>query len=304
MDRLTGMEVFVKAVESGSFSAAGEAMQMSSQLVGKHVQKLEQHLGVQLLHRSTRRQSLTDFGRIFYERARIILSEVESAESMAAETRVVPSGRLRINAPVSFGMRTLSPRLPEYMKMYPDVSVELTLANRAVDLIEEGYDAVFRVGELSDSGLIARRLAPYRLVLCASPSYIERHDPLMSPWDLQKHECLGFSHTELRTHWTFEGPNGKEVIPVTSRLIVDHGEPLLCAALAGLGIMLQPLELVDDYLADGRLVVLLPEHAAPARPLHILYAPDRRLTPKLRSFIDFTVANFGATKDVVAIHRT
>lgn len=300
MDRLTSMEVFVKAVESGTFSAAGEAMQMSSQLVGKHVQKLEQYLGVQLLHRSTRRQSLTDFGRTFYERAKIILSEVETAESMAAETRAVPSGRLRINAPVSFGMRTLSPRLPDYMKMYPDVSVELTLANRAVDLIEEGYDAVFRVGELSDSGLIARQLAPYRLVLCAAPTYIEQHDPLVSPRDLQKHECLGFSHTELRTHWTFEGPDGKEVIPVTSRLIVDHGEPLLCAALAGLGIMLQPMELVTDYIANGKLVALLPDYSVPTRPLHVLYAPDRRLTPKLRSFIDFATAIFGTSSNLAA----
>jgi DNA-binding transcriptional LysR family regulator len=297
MDRLTGMEVFVRAVESGSFTAAGETMQMSSQLVGKHIQKLEQHLGVQLLHRSTRRQSLTDFGRIFYERAKIILSEVETAESMAAETRIVPSGRLRINAPVSFGMRTLSPRLPEFMKMYPDVSVDLTLTNRAVDLIEEGYDAVFRVGELSDSGLIARRLAPYRLVLSAAPSYLEKHGPLSSPQDLQRHECLGFAHTELRTHWTFEGPHGREVVPVTSRLMVDHGEPLLSAALDGLGIMLQPMELVKESLDTGRLVELLPEYRVPARPLHILYAPDRRLTPKLRSFLDFAVASFGQPQE-------
>jgi DNA-binding transcriptional LysR family regulator len=302
MDRLTSMEVFVRAVESGSFSAAGEAMQMSSQLIGKHVQKLEQHLGVQLLHRSTRRQSLTDFGRIFYERAKIILSEVETAESMAAETRAVPSGRLRINAPVSFGMRTLAPRLPEYMKMYPEVSVDLTLANRAVDLIEEGYDAVFRVGELSDSGLIARQLGPYRLVLCAAPAYLETHDPLTSPWDLQRHECLGFSHTELRTHWTFEGRDGREVVPVTGRLMADHGEPLLCAALEGLGIMLQPEELVKDCLTDGRLVELLPGYSVPTRPLHVLYAPDRRLTPKLRSFVDFAVASFGASKDSASTH--
>lgn len=303
MDRLTGMEVFVRAVESGSFSAAGEAMQMSSQLVGKHVQKLEQHLGVQLLHRSTRRQSLTDFGRIFYERAKIILSEVETAESMAAETRAVPSGRLRINAPVSFGMRTLAPRLPEYMKIYPDVSVDLTLANRAVDLIEEGYDAVFRVGQLSDSGLIARQLAPYRLVLCAAPAYLEKHEPLTSPWDLQRHECLGFSHTELRTQWTFEGRDGREVVPVTGRLMVDHGEPLLCAALQGLGIMLQPEELVKDCLTDGRLIELLPGYSVPTRPLHVLYAPDRRLTPKLRSFIDFAVTSFGALKDSASTQK-
>jgi DNA-binding transcriptional LysR family regulator len=294
MDRLTSMEIFVRAVESGSFSAAGESLQMSSQLVGKHVQKLEQHLGVQLLLRSTRRQSLTDFGRIFYERTKIILSEVENAENMAAETRATPSGRLRINAPVSFGMRTLSPRLPDYMKMYPEVTVELTLANRSVDLIEEGYDAVFRVGELSDSGLIGRQLAPYRLVICASPAYLAEHSPIASPRDLKDHECLGFSHTELRTHWTFDGPDGREVVPVTSSLMADHGEPLLCAALEGLGIMLQPLELLEDYLADGRLVALLPDYKVPTRPLQILYAPDRRLTPKLRSFIDFSVASFGS----------
>lgn len=295
MDRLTGMEIFVKAVEAGSFTAAGEAMQMSSQLVGKHIQKLEQYLGVQLLHRSTRRQSLTDFGRTFYERAKIILLEVEAAESMAAETRSVPSGRLRINAPVSFGMRGLSPRLPEYMKMYPEVSVELTLANRAVDLIEEGYDAVFRVGELSDSGLIARRLAPYRLVLCAAPTYLKTRGLLISPWDLQQHECLGFSHTELRTNWTFDGPEGRVIVPVTGRLMVDHGEPLLCAALEGLGILLQPLELVRDSLDAGTLVELLPDYKVPARPFHVLYAPDRRLTPKLRSFLDFSVLAFGAS---------
>lgn len=293
MDRLTGMEVFVRAVDCGSFTAAADAMQMSSQLVGKHVQKLEQHLGVQLLHRSTRRQSLTDFGRIFYERAKVILAEVETAESMAAETRAVPAGRLRINAPVSFGMRTLSPLLPKFMKLYPEVSVELTLANRAVDLIDEGYDAVFRVGELSDSGLIARRLSPYRLALCASPSYLAKAPPLTSPQDLTGHECLGFSHTALRTHWTFDGPDGLRVIPITSRLVADHGEPLLCAALEGLGIMLQPLELVRDYLASGQLVELLTDHVVPCRPLHILYAPDRRLTPKLRSFVNFAVDNFG-----------
>jgi DNA-binding transcriptional LysR family regulator len=288
------MEVFVRAVDCGSFSAAAEALQMSSQLVGKHVQKLEQHLGVQLLHRSTRRQSLTDFGRVFYERVKIILAEVETAESMAEETRAVPAGRLRINAPVSFGMRTLSPLLPKFMKMYPELSVELTLANRAVDLIDEGYDAVFRVGELSDSGLIARRLSPYQLALCASPKYLEKAPPLASPQDLAQHECLGFSHTELRTHWTFDSLEGRQIIPITSRLVADHGEPLLCAALEGLGIMLQPLELVRDYLDNGQLVALLPDYHVPTRPLHVLYAPDRRLTPKLRSFLDFVVENFGA----------
>lgn len=293
MDRLTGMALFVRAVDLGSFSAAAEDMQMSPQFVGKQVQKLEQHLGVQLLHRSTRRQSLTDFGRIFYEHAKVILAEVERAESMAAETRAVPTGRLRINAPVSFGMRTLSPRLPAYMKANPDVKVELTLSNRSVDLVEEGYDVVFRVGELTDSGLIARALARYCLILCASPGYLASHAPIHAPTDLEKHECLGFSHTELRRRWSFIGPEGRVTVPVASHLMADHGEPLLHAALDGLGVILQPEELVRDALNEGRLVALLPDYKVPTRPLHLLHAPDRRLTPKLRSFIDFAVSTFG-----------
>ena len=293
MDRLTSLAVFVKAVDMGSFSAAGDALQMSSQLVGKHVQSLEQRLGVRLLNRTTRRQSLTDFGRRFCERARVILAEVEAAESLAAETRLEPSGRLRVNAPVSFGMRTLSPHLPDYLRANPKVQVELTLNNRSVDLAEEGYDAVFRVGALADSGLVARTLAPYRLAVCAAPAYLGAHGEPRTPQELSGHECLGFSHTELRTRWSFEGPDGLVSVPVSGRLMVDHGEPLLCAAVAGLGILLQPLEVVGEALEDGRLVELLPGYRVPERPLHVLYAPDRRVTPKLRSFLDFAVARFG-----------
>ncbi|MHA6130510.1 LysR substrate-binding domain-containing protein [Pseudomonas fluorescens group sp. PF-1] len=294
MDRLSSMAAFVKAVEMGSFSAAGDALQMSAQLIGKHVHHLEQHLSVRLLNRTTRRQSLTDFGREFYERSKFILAEVETAENLAAHTQTAPSGRLRINAPVSFGMQSLAPCLPAFMEANPQVSVELSLANSAVDLIDEGFDVVFRVGVLADSGLVAKALAPYRLVLCAAPSYLEGKPAIETPWDLQSHECLGFSHTELRTHWTFDGPEGKVVVPVGSRLMADHGEPLLCAALAGLGILLQPVELVRKSLLAGELVTLLPDYPPPSRPLHVLYAPDRRLTPKLRSFLDFATQTFGA----------
>lgn len=294
MDRLSSMAAFVKAVETGSFSAAGEALQMSAQLIGKHVQHLEQRLGVRLLNRTTRRQSLTDFGRTFYERAKNILAEVETAENLAAETQASPSGRLRVNAPVSFGMQSLAPRLPEFMQANPMISVELTLANRAVDLIDEGFDVVFRVGQLSDSGLIARPLAPYTLILCAAPAYLKGKPFIRTPWDLQEHECLGFSHTELRTHWTFDGPEGRVIVPVSGRYMADHGEPLLCAALAGLGIMLQPLELVARSLQQGALVPLLPDYPVPSRALHVLYAPDRRITPKLRTFLDFATTTFGA----------
>lgn len=293
MDRLSSMALFVRAVDAGSFSAASEELDISPQLVGKQIRQLEQHLGVKLLNRTTRRQSLTDFGQRFYERAKIILAEVEIAESMAAETRVVPSGRLRINAPISFGAYALAPRLPAYFAACPRVSVELTLINRQVDLVEEGYDLVFRVGELRDSGLIARRLAPQRFVLCAAPSYLRTAPPLRTPSDLAHHECLLFLRGSYRDTWTFDGPDGRTTVPVSGRLSADHGGSLLQAAVAGLGILLQPSLLVAGAIAQGRLVPLLEAYSAPTLALHVLYAPDRRVTPKLRSFLDFTLQAFG-----------
>ncbi|MHA7685695.1 LysR family transcriptional regulator [Cupriavidus sp. PET2-C1] len=293
MDRITSMQIFVKAVELGSFSAAADALLISPQLVGKNVQVLERHLGVRLLNRTTRHHSLTEIGKAFYERAKIILAEVEAAESLAAETRAIPRGCIRITAPVTFGIHALAPRLPEYLSTHPEVSVDLTLSNRVVDLIDEGYDAAFRVGELADSGLMARPLAPYQLIVCAAPNYLSSRSPLTTPMDLQHHECLGFSHTSLRSHWVFEDPAGHISVPVSGRLMIDSGEALLSAAVAGLGVLLQPMELVRAELEAGRLVAVLSDYKVPTRPMHILYAPDRRMTPKLRSFLDFAVAAFG-----------
>lgn len=297
MDRLLSMTVFARAVELGSFSAAAEVLHMSPQLVGKHVHTLEQHLGLRLLNRTTRRQHLTEIGTSYYEKVKLILSEVASAEGLAAESLATPSGRLRVNAPLTFGIHALMPRLAGYMAAHPGVQVEVSLANRYVDALEEGADVVFRVGELSDSSRIARRLAPYRLILCAAPAYLKAHPPITSPMDLASHECLGFAHTELRTHWRFDGPGGLVTVPVTGRLMVDSGEALLVAARAGMGVLLQPAELVEPDIAAGRLVRVLPKYRAPDRPLHLLYAPDKQMTPKLRSFIEFAVAAFGSGTD-------
>lgn len=293
MDRLLSMEVFVKTVEMGSLSAAADAMQMSSQLVGKHVRLLEQQLGVQLLNRTTRRQHLTEIGSSYYERAKNILAEVEAAQSLAEEVRATPVGKLRISAPVSFGIHALSAKLTAYMAQYPEVSVELSITNRKIDLIDEGFDAVFRVGTLSDSGLIARNLKPYQLLLCASPNYLAQHNSITHPIDLQHHQCLGFLHTELRTHWTFNGPDGLITVPISSRLMMDSGEALMVAALQHQGIMLQPSELVQKEIDSGHLIQLLPNFPVPTRAMHLLYAPDRRMTPKLRSFISFVLEHFG-----------
>jgi DNA-binding transcriptional LysR family regulator len=287
------MQVFVKAVELGSISAAADELDISSQLAGKQLRVLEHNLGIKLLNRTTRRQSLTDAGRVFYERAKNILTELEAAEALLAETRSIPRGRLRISAPITFGSHALAPEVPEYLRHHPEVSVELSLTNRTVDLIDEGFDVVFRTGELPDSGLLARRLAPHRLVLCAAPDYLKSAGKLRKPEDLKHHECLVFSHTSMRTQWSFDGPRGRVSVPIAGRFWTDSGEALRAAAVAGMGVVLQPCELLAGEIESGRLMRLLPKFEPLARPLHALYAPDRRMTPKLRSFLDFAVQKFG-----------
>ncbi len=293
MDRFASMAVFAKAVEAGSFSAAADALSMSSQMVGKHVRTLEDHLGVKLINRTTRRQSVTEMGRAFHDRVRTILAEVEAAEALAAESRAVPRGRIRVNAPVTFGAHELARVLPEYLAANPEVDVDLTLADRTVDLVDEGYDAVFRVGSLGDSGLIARVLRPMEMILCAAPAYIKAHGEPATPDDLRAHECLGFAYGTTRHRWSFMGPDGPITVEVCCRHVVNNGQALLTLALAGMGIFLQPASLVRDDLSSGRLVQLLPGYKTPTHPMHVLYAPDRRITPKLRSFVDFALARFG-----------
>ncbi|TAL79483.1 MAG: LysR family transcriptional regulator [Beijerinckiaceae bacterium] len=292
MDRLTSMSVFAKAVEAGSFSAAGQALSMSSQLVGKHVRLLEEQLGIQLLNRTTRRQSLTDAGRNFYERVQHILAEIEAAEALAEESRAVPRGRLRINAPVTFGAHELSKTLPDYLAQFPEIAIELTLTDRMVDLVDEGFDAVFRVGALPDSGLIARQLRPYEFMLCAAPAYLAKHGTPNSPDDLRNHACLGFASGQLAHQWRFVGPEGPTTVAIKSRFVVNNGQALLTAAVAGLGLIFQSATLLRADVIAKRLVQLLPDYQLPARPMHLLYAPDRRITPKLRSFIDFAATQF------------
>ncbi|MFT4183755.1 MAG: LysR substrate-binding domain-containing protein [Rhizobium sp.] len=296
MDKLAGMRIFVKAVETGSISSAAIELQISSQLAGKQIRALEDGLGVKLLARTTRRQSLTDSGQVFYERAKNILAEMDVAEALMAETRSEPRGRLRISAPVTFGSHALAPALSDYLRRHPEVSVDLNLTNRNVDLVEEGFDVVFRAGDLPDSSLIAKRLAPYHLILCAAPAYLRSASGLQTPQDLVEHECLIFTHSSLRTHWSFVGPEGRVTVPIIGRFCANSGEALRAAALSGMGILFQPHELVASELSAGRLVRLLPEYEPPPRALHALYASDRQMTPKLRSFLDFATEKFGEGK--------
>lgn len=293
MDRFACMTVFVKSVEQGSISRAANELNLSPQLAGKQLRLLEASLGVKLLNRTTRRQSLTDSGRAFYDRAKNILEELAEAETLLARTRSTPRGRLRISAPITFGSHALAPELPEYAKGHPEVTLDLSLTNRTVDLVEEGFDVAFRTGDLADSALQSRRLRPLRLVLCAAPDYLRTAGTPSTPEELRDHECLLFSHTSMRKEWLFDGPQGTMQIAIKGRFSTDSGEALRAAAVAGMGLILQPEELVREDIKGGRLVPLLSNFRSPDRQLHMLYPPDRQMTPRLRSFLDFAVRKFG-----------
>lgn len=295
MDRLTSMSVFVRVVEKGGFAAAAEAFDISPTMVGKHVRALEERLGGRLLNRTTRSQSLTELGRTYYERCRQVIAEVEAIENTASEMRAVPRGTIRVNAPVSFGSMQLAPALGDYLAQYPEVQVDLTLNDRIVDLAEEGFELAIRVGNLADSGLVARKLSPYRVLVCASPQYLARRGTPRTPKDLRDHNCLTFHHGGRSHIWPFEGPSGRQSIAIRGNLKINSGEALRRAALQDVGIICQPLALVADDIAAGRLVRLLKRFEPAPKPMHVVYLPDRRLSPKLRSFIDFAVERFGGT---------
>lgn len=295
MDRLLSMSVFVKATDLGSFTAAANALGLSSQMVGKHITFLEQRLGAQLLYRTTRRQSLTAIGQAFYERCRSLLADAELAENLVRELSTTPRGRLRVTAPVNFGARRVAPLVTRYLQSHPGMEVGLTLTDRYVDMIDEGIDIAVRLGPPKESGLAARVLRPDRLVACASPTYLARSGAPQSPDDLTTHECLTFVLSSGSPYSTWEFIEGGRVhaVQVRSRFQVNDGRVLLSAALDGHGIILQPEAVVRDDLDAGRLVPILPAYMTPSRPMHVLFSAKRPQPLKLRYFVDMVVEEFG-----------
>ena len=285
MDRLVAMQSFVRTVERGSFAAAAAVSSLSPAMVGNHVRFLEARLGVALLHRNTRRQSITEFGRSYYERCRAILSEIEAAEAGAGAMLAEPRGLLRVTAPLSLGTTVLPRIVTAYTQRHRAVRVDLVLGDHRLDLLTDGLDAAIRVGTLPDSGLIARALPPMRLVVCASPAYLAAHGTPGTAAGLSGHECLDFFHVEPNL-WRLRGPDGDAAVPVSGRLRINNAQALRIAALEGAGIIMAPVAVVADDLAGGGLVRLLADHAAPSLPMHVLTLPDTNAVPKLRSFID------------------
>jgi DNA-binding transcriptional LysR family regulator len=294
MGKLAGMEMFVKVVECGSFTAAAEVSNVSPTMVAKHIRMIEKRLGARLLHRTTRRQHLTEVGKLYYERCKQALAEVELAEASALELQANPRGLVRLVAPVSFGNQNLVPVLVDYLSRYPDVNVELTLDNRAPDLINEGYELGIHIGEVNATELVARPLQPYRRILAASPSYLAQHGQPEHPGELKNHSCLGLSYWRHHDHWHLIGPQAEiHEVAVKGRFSANQGSALRTAALLGAGIVLQPEMLLANDIAASRLIHVLPEWSFKPTPMYLIYAQDARPSAKLRSLIDFLIQHFG-----------
>ena len=296
MDKLEAMNAFARVVAAGSYAEAARRLGLTRSAVSKAVMELEQLMGVRLLDRTTRRVTPTEAGRAYYERCVTILADVEETELQITRLHDAPRGVLKINAPMSFGMRYLGAAVAEFMRRYPELTLELILNDRFIDPLEEGVDITVRIGALVDSSLIARRLAPARLALVAAPGYIAEHGAPSSPDDLSHHACLTYGHLTGTPRWTLQAAGGGTLsVPIVSRLCSNNGDVLREAALAGLGITSLPTFLVGPDIAAGNLAIVLPDTQPAALGIYALYAPNRYLAAKTRLFIDFLVGRFGDT---------
>jgi DNA-binding transcriptional LysR family regulator len=297
LDRLTGMQVFASVASLGSLSAAARALRMSQTMATKHIAALEARLGIKLFYRTTRRLTLTEAGRAYLDAVERILGEVEEADAAAAAGAVEVSGTLRLNAPVSFGIREIAPLLPEFTSANPGLVIDLGLNDRHVDLIEEGWDLAIRIGDLRSSSLTARRLAPCRMILCAASSYLRERGTPRKLADLAHHNCLGYTLSRVAGpgQWIF-GRDRKVNVPVSGNLVANNGDALVAAAVAGQGIVCQPTFLVAREIEAGLLVpIFLEEAPSNLDGIFAVYPANRRPPAKVRAVIDFLVARFGPT---------
>lgn len=294
MDRLTSMQVFVRVARSGGFAAAARELDMSRAMVSKHVMNLEESLGVRLLNRNTRQVSLTEAGADYLERLQHILAELDEAEESVATLTSEPRGILRVNAPPSFGVFHLVPLLGDFMQINPKVHVELTLTDHAVSVVEEGFDLAIDVGRLADSSMVARVLSHSRLVVSASPAYLEKHGIPQTPADLAHHNCLTSSRFPPRDEWPFRGPEGDTFYHVSGSFRSNIGDAVHRMAVHGMGLTMLPTYMVGNDLKAGRLQTVLTDFEPEPYAITALY-PDRRYLPvKVRSFVDFLAERFGS----------
>ncbi|HUQ51589.1 MAG TPA: LysR family transcriptional regulator [Gammaproteobacteria bacterium] len=298
MDNLEDIAVFVKVVDAGSFTGAAEALETSQPVVSKSVTRLEQRLGVRLLNRTTRRISLTEAGTELYRKAASALTQLDEAQLDIGRYQSEPRGTLRLSAPTSFTLLHLPHRFAQFLERHPQVTLDLVLEDRVVDIVEEGFDAAIRVGVLSSSTLVARRLAPCKQVFCASPAYLERHGKPESVDDLLKHNCVVYTLGRDPRLWRVRAEDGTEVqLPVRGNAYVNSGLLEQALALEGLGLAMLPTFYVGDALREGRLVRVLEHVVLPEIGIYLVYADRRNLLPKLKALLDFLVESFGGEPD-------
>jgi len=296
MDSLTSMKVFGTIVETGSFASAARRLKLSRAVVTKHVAALEDRLNVRLLERTTRKLSVTEAGARYYERCAQILADVEEAEREATQATIVPRGTLRVSAPHTFATRHIAPYLAEFRQRFPEVTLEMSLSDRFVDLLEEGFDLAIRIADgLPESSLVARRLAPCRFVVCGAPAYFERHGEPQVPDDLARHPCLGYTLSAREYSWVFTCPHDqRHVVSVTGPLRSNSGDLLRAAAVGGAGVMLLPTFNVGEDLEGGRLRPVLTDYRMQDYGIYAVYPSRKHLTAKVKAFIDFLAERYGA----------
>lgn len=296
MDLLAGMRLFAEVVEAGSFSGAGRKLGLVPSSVSRQISSLENALGARLVNRSTRKLSLTEAGRLYYGHTARIITEVEEANRAVSHLEAAPRGVLRVNAPIAFGRLHVVPAIPSFLERYPGLQIDLTLTDNFVDLVEEGADVAIRVGQLSDSSLIARRLAPNRRAIAASPEYLDKHGEPRSPDDLAAHNCLIYKRNEGNVVWKLKGSSGLVQVPVSGTLQTNSTEALQAAAIGGLGLVLLPTWLIGRDLQEGRLRAVMCDHVVSPTALdtaiHAVYPHNRNLSVKVRAFVDFLVEKF------------
>jgi DNA-binding transcriptional LysR family regulator len=296
MDKFQEMRVFAAVVEASSFVNAAEALGLSKQAVSRYVGDLETRLGVRLLRRTTRKLSLTDEGQIFYVRCAELLGNVDDAEAEITSRTGDASGPLKVNAPLSFGLLYLAPLWPQFMKLHPKVTLDVTLVDRVVDLVEEGFDLAVRIARLPSSSLISRKLTSTRVILCASPEYLRQRGTPTHPSQLAQHSVVSYNLLSTGENWEFTGPDGPVSVKVSPRMRTNSGDTCRAAALQHQGIILQPSFMVGADLAAGTLVEVLPAYRALELDVFAVYPSRKFLAPKVRLLVDFLVEEFRGKK--------
>ncbi|HSV78737.1 MAG TPA: LysR family transcriptional regulator [Ramlibacter sp.] len=292
MDRFEEMQAFASVVDAGSFVRAAEALHVSRTAVSRLIGDLEARLGVRLLHRTTRKLSLTVEGEVFHARCKELLAGVEEAEAEVTARADDAVGLLRLNVPVSFGLMHLAPLWPAFLQQHPNVALDVTLSDRIVDLVDEGFDLAVRIAQLASSSLVSRKLTSTRLVLCASPQYLRRRGAPAHPSEIARHAVFSYTLLAMGEQWAFEGPEGPVSVRVTPRMRSNSGDTCCAAALQHEGIVLQPSFMVGHHLRSGALVEVLPQYRSIELGIHAVYASRKHVTPKVRVLIDFLVEAF------------